>query len=61
MSKGFAEILGALVVFVGVVYVVTQVITGTDVGSTVIKALLGLVVAFGVIMVALRTFMSKGG
>ena len=59
MSKGFAGILGALIVFVGVIYVVTQVITGTDVGSTIIKSLLGLVVAFGVIMVALRTFMGQ--
>jgi hypothetical protein len=60
MSKGFAAILGALIVFVGVVYVITSVITGTDTGSTIIKALLGLVCAFGVIMTALRVFMTKG-
>jgi hypothetical protein len=54
---GFKNILTGICVFAGVnVILGSTVMTGTDAGTTLLKALLGLIVAFGVLIAAFALF-----
>jgi len=62
MISGLKNVLMGVVAFAIVTAVLdSTVMTGTDAGTTLIKALLGLVVAFAVIIGAFKLFGSGGG
>ena len=50
-----------LITFILVQQLVAALITGTSSGEIIISTVLALVVAFGVVMVALRTFLGGKG
>jgi len=60
MMKAFGVILGGVIVFVAVSALVTTQITGTDTGSVLLKSLLGLIVAAGVLFSAFKLLTSSG-
>lgn len=60
MVSGLKNVLMGIVAFAIVNAVLgSTVMTGTDTGTTLIKALLGLVVAFAVIIGAFKLFSGK--
>jgi len=59
MMKAFGVILGGVIVFVAVSALVTTQITGTDTGSVLLKSLLGLIVAAGVLFSAFKLLTSS--
>jgi hypothetical protein len=60
MISGLKNVIMGIVAFVLVNAVLAStVMTGTDVGTTLLKALLGLVVAFAVIIGAFQLFKGK--
>jgi len=60
MMKAFGVILGGVIVFVAVSALVTTQITGTDTGSVLLKSLLGLIVAAGVLFSAFKLLTGGG-
>ena len=57
MIAGFRNILIGVIVFVSVNTLLgSTIMTGTDVGTVLLKALLGLIVAFGVLVGAFTMF-----
>jgi hypothetical protein len=60
MIAAFKNILMGIVVFAAVNAILgSTIMTGTDAGTTLIKALLSLVVAFGVIFASFKLFGAK--
>jgi hypothetical protein len=62
MISGFKQLLMGVVVFAAVNYLLgTSLFTGTDPGTTILVALLSLIVAMAVLFVALGMFGAKKG
>ena len=60
MVKGIEAVAVGLVVFILAQKLIATLITGTDTGSVIIQTLVALLIAFGVVFLALRTFLSAG-
>ena len=61
MTKGLITVAIGLVVFIMVSELVDALVTGTDTGSVIIQNILKLVVAMGVVLMALTTFLKAKG
>lgn len=57
--KAFGTILGGVIVFVAVSAIIINVITGTDTGSTLLQALLNLIIAAGILFAAFKLLSGK--
>ncbi len=57
MVKGLVSVAIGLVCFIMVSQLITALVTGTDTGSVIIKNILALAVAIGVVLAALTTFL----
>ncbi len=60
MVKGIEAVAVGLVVFILAQKLISTLVTGTDTGSVIIQTLVALLIAFGVVFLALRTFLSSG-
>ncbi len=61
MLSAFKNLLVGVVVFAAVNYLLgTSLFTGTDAGTTILTALLSLIVAMGVLFASFKMFGAKG-